>query len=55
MTFMILGSCVLSDTVRSQVDRIDPVVKSSRRQKTDEPKAGVWTVDKGNKVAWIPL
>jgi hypothetical protein len=54
-TFVILESGVLSDTVRSQVDRIDPVVKSRRRQEAFEPKAGVWTVDKGNKVAWIPL
>jgi hypothetical protein len=54
-TFVILESCVLSNTVRSQVDRIDPVVKSRRRQETYEPKTGVWTVDKGNKVAWIPL
>jgi hypothetical protein len=54
-TFVILESCVLSKTVRSQVDRIDPVVKSRQRQKTYEPKTSVWTVDKGNKVAWIPL
>ena len=45
----------MSDTVRSQVDRIDPVVKGRRRQKTDEPKTCVWTVDEGNKVAWVPL
>ena len=54
-TFVILESCVLNDTVLSQVDRIDPVVKSRRRQETYESKTGVWTVDKGNKVAWSPL
>jgi hypothetical protein len=54
-TFVILESCVLSDTVHSQVDRIDPVVKSRRRQEAYEPETGVWTVDKGKKVAWIPL
>ena len=45
----------MNDTVLSQVDRIDPVVKSRRRQETYESKTGVWTVDKGNKVAWIPM
>jgi hypothetical protein len=58
-TFVILESCVLrdalSDTVRSQVDRIDPVVKSRRRQKTNEPQAGLRTVDERDEIAWVAL
>jgi len=40
-TFVILESCVLSNTVRRQVDRIDPVVKSRRRQEAYESETGV--------------
>ena len=41
--------------VRSQVDRIDPVVKSRRRQKTNEPQAGLRTVDERDEIAWVAL
>ena len=54
-TFVILESCIVIDTVCSKMDRVDPVVKSWRRQKTYEPKTGFWTVDEGNEVSWIPL
>ena len=38
-------TCVVSDTVRSQVTRVDAAVKIRRRQKAYEPKAGFRTID----------
>jgi hypothetical protein len=37
------------------MNRIDAVVKSRRRQKTNEPKACLQAVDEGNEVSWVPL
>jgi hypothetical protein len=37
------------------MNRIDAVVKSRRRQKTNEPKACLWTVDEGHEVSRVPL